>query len=89
MTLQNTPADFGPTGGQPQLTGAAPYPHAFSSNLVGGYKHRRTYKKFMKGKKSYKKGVRKYLSSVSSPGIFSKLLRKFKGSRKSRRSRKR
>ena len=87
MTLQIAPADFGATGGQPQLTGAAPYPHAFSSNLVGGYKHRRTYKKFMKGKKSYKKGVRKYLSSLSSPGIFSKLIRRFKG--KAKRSRKR
>ena len=85
MTLQLSPADVGPTGGQPQLTGSA-YPNSFSSNLAGGYKHRRTYKKFMKGRKSYKKGVRKYLSSVSSPGIFSRLMRKFKGSRKGRRS---
>jgi hypothetical protein len=85
MTGQLSPADFGATGGQPQLTGAS-YPNAFSSNLVGGYKHRRTYKKFMKGRKSYKKGVRKYLSSATSPGIFSRLIRKFKG--KSKRSRK-
>ena len=82
MTYQISPSEVnGATGGQPQLTGSA-YPNAFSSNLVGGYKHRRTYKKFMKGKKSYKNGVRKHLSS--SPGIFSRLIRKFRGTRKSK-----
>lgn len=78
MTLQLNPAEFSATGGQPQLSGSA-YPTAFSSNLVGGYKYRRTYKKFMKGKKSYKKGVRKHLSS--SPGVFSRLIRKLKGNK--------
>jgi len=84
MTGQLTPFELNnPTGGQPQqLTGSA-YPNAFSSNLVGGYKHRRTYKKFMKGRKSYKKGVRKYISS--SPGLFSRMMRKLKGSRMSRK----
>jgi len=77
MTGQLSPADFNANGGQPQqLTGSA-YPVAFSSNLVGGY--RRTYKRFMRGKKSYKKGVRKH---ISSSGLFSRMMRKIKGSRR-------
>lgn len=86
MTLQLSPEPINATGGQPQLTGSA-YPNAFSSNLAGGYKYRRTYKKFMKGKKSYKKGVRKYLSSASSSssGVFSRLMRKFKGATRKRK----
>jgi hypothetical protein len=76
MTSQLSPADFNATGGQPQLAGAA-YPTAFSSNLVGG--HRRTFKRFMRGKKSYKKGVRKH---ISSSGLFSRMMRKMKGSRR-------
>lgn len=80
MTGQLSPADFNANGGQPQqLTGSA-YPTAFSSNLVGGYKHRRTFKRFMRGKKSYKKGVRKHISSSS--GLFSRMMRKMKGSRR-------
>jgi hypothetical protein len=77
MTFQLSPSDFNATGGQPQLAGAT-YPTAFSSNLVGG--HRRTYKRFMRGKKSYKKGVRKHISSSS--GLFSRLMRKIKGSKR-------
>ena len=80
MTGQLTPADFTANGGQPQqLTGSA-YPTAFPSNHVGGYKHRHTYRRFMRGKKSYKKGVRKHISS--SKGLFSRLMRKMKGSRR-------
>lgn len=55
MTGQLSPADFNANGGQPQqLTGSA-YPTAFSSNLVGGYKHRRTFKRFMRGKRVIKR----------------------------------
>ena len=69
-------------GGFSEL-GGSQYPHVFSSNLVGGYRSRRAYKRFMKGKKSYKRGVRKHLSrrvrrnkssSSSSRGFFPKLL---------------
>lgn len=78
MTGQLTPAEFTVNGGQPQqLTGSA-YPNTFSSNLVGGY--RRTYKRFMRGKKSYKKGVRKHIKSSS--GLFSRMMRKMKGSKR-------
>ena len=78
MTGQLSPADFNANGGQPQqLTGSA-YPTAFSSNLVGGHRH--TYKRFMRGKKSYKKGVRKHIKSSS--GLFSRMMRKIKGSRR-------
>ena len=80
MTVQFTPADFTATGGQPQQLTGSQYPNAFSSNLVGGYKHRRTYKRFMRGKKSYKKGVRSYISSSS--GLFSRLMRKMNNSTK-------
>jgi hypothetical protein len=80
MTVQLTPADFTATGGQPQQLSGSAYPTAFSSNLVGGYKHRNTYKRFMRGKKSYKRGVRKHISS--SKGLFSRLMRKMKGSRR-------
>jgi len=80
MTGQMSPADFNASGGQPQQLFGASYPTAFSSNLVGGYKHRHTYKRFMRGKKSYKKGVRKHISS--SKGLFSRLMRKMKGSRR-------
>jgi hypothetical protein len=80
MTFQLTPETLNnATGGQPQLAGST-YPDTFSSNQVGGYNRRRTYKKFMRGKKSYKNKVRKYMSSSS--GLFSRLLRKMKGSRK-------
>ena len=78
MTGQIGPADFNANGGQPQQLVGSAYPNAFSSNLVGG--HRRTYKRFMRGKKSYKKGVRKHMSSSS--GLFSRMMRKIKGSRK-------
>jgi len=78
MTFQLSPSDFNATGGQPQQLTGSPYQTAFSSNLVGG--HRRTYKRFMRGKKSYKKGVRKHISSSS--GLFSRLMRKIKGSKR-------
>lgn len=55
-------------------------PSRFSSNHVGGYKTRRTYKKFMRGRKNYKKSVKSYLSS--SAGMFSKLMRKIRGTKK-------
>ena len=61
------------------LTGVSD-PSRFSSNLVGGYKTRRTYKKFMRGRKNYKKSVKSYLSSSS--GMFSKLINKFRGTKK-------
>lgn len=83
MTNQLSPADFTATGGQPQQLDGAAYPNAFSSNLVGGYKHNRTYKKFMRGKKSHKRGVRNYISS--STGLFSRLMRKIKGNKSKRR----
>jgi hypothetical protein len=80
MTYQLSPSDFNANGGQPQQLAGSAYPNAFSSNLVGGYKHRRTYKRFMHGKKSYKKGVRKHIKSSS--GLFSRMMRKMKGSRR-------
>jgi hypothetical protein len=80
MTGQLTPADLNANVGQPQQLAGSAYPSAFSSNLVGGYKHRHTYKRFMRGKKSYKKGVRKHISSSS--GLFSRMMRKIKGSRR-------
>ena len=47
MTFQLTPETLNnATGGQPQLAGSA-YSNAFSSNQVGGYNRRRTYKKFI------------------------------------------
>jgi len=87
MTAQLTPADFTATGGQPQQLTGSLYPNAFSSNLVGG--HRRTYKRFMRGKKSYKKRVHKHLSSSSSSGLFSRLMRKMKITGKSKSKRRR
>jgi hypothetical protein len=69
-------------GGAP-LSGAK-MPNALPSNQGGGrFRPNRTFKKFMRGKKNYKKSVRKYLSSSS--GMFSKMLRKIKGSSKKRR----
>jgi hypothetical protein len=62
----------------------AKMPNALPSNQVGGkFRPTRTFKKFMRGKKNYKKSVRKYLSSSS--GMFSKVMRKIKGSSKKRR----
>ena len=47
-------------------------PTEFSSNLIGGRRRsRRTYKRFMRGRKNYKKSVRR------SPGIMSRLMRGF------------
>ena len=63
------------------LTGSA-NPSNFPSNHVGGYKARRTYRKFMRGRKNHKKSVRKYLSSSS--GMFSKLMNKIRGTKKRR-----
>lgn len=63
------------------LTGAK-MPNAFPSNQAGG-KPRHTFKRFMRGKKNYKKSVRKYLSSSS--GMFSKMMRKIKGSSSKKR----
>lgn len=83
MTFQLTPSEFNATGGQPQLLSGSQYPNAFSSNLVGGYRHRRTYKRFMRGKKSYKKRVHRHISSSS--GLFSRLMRKFKTNSKKKR----
>ncbi len=62
------------------LTGAK-MPDALPSNQSGGRK--RTFKRFMRGKKNYKKSVRKYLSSSS--GMFSKMMRKMKGSSSKKR----
>jgi hypothetical protein len=77
---QLNPSDL--TQGE-SLTGAK-IPNALASNQVGGrFRPNRTFKKFMRGKKNYKKSVRKYLSSSS--GIFSKMMRKIKGSSKKRR----
>ena len=65
------------------LTGAK-MPDALPSNQVGGrFRPKRTFKKFMRGKKNYKKSVRKYLSSSS--GMFSKMMRKIKGSSSKKR----
>ena len=65
------------------LTGAQA-PNTFSSNQAGGrFRPKRTFKKFMRGKKNYKKSVRKYLSSSS--GMFSKMMRKIKGSSSKKR----
>ena len=66
-----------------ELTGSK-MPNAFPSNHVGGRsRSKRTFKKFMRGKKNYKKSVRKYLSSSS--GMFSKVMRKIKGSSSKKR----
>ena len=68
---------------QNDLIGAK-MPNALPSNQVGGkFRPNQTFKKFMRGKKNYKKSVRKYLSSSS--GLFSKVMRKIKGSSKKRR----
>lgn len=50
-------------------------PVQFSSNLVGGYRHRNrnTYKRFMRGRKNYKSSVRRRISS--SPGLLSRLFK--------------
>ena len=65
------------------LTGAQ-MPNALASNQVGGkFRPNRTFKKFMRGKKNYKKSVRKYLSSSS--GMFSKMMRKIRGSSSKKR----
>ena len=78
-----SPLDLTDTQGSATTTGAA-NPSALPSNHVGGrFRPKRTFKKFMRGKKNYKKSVRKYLSSSS--GMFSKLIRKIKGSSKKRR----
>ena len=64
--------------------GGAQAPNTFSSNQAGGrFRPKRTFKKFMRGKKNYKKSVRKYLSSSS--GMFSKMMRKIKGSASKKR----
>lgn len=66
-----------------ELTGSK-MPNAFPSNQVGGrFSPNRTFKKFMRGKKNYKKSVRKYLSSSS--GMFSKVMRKIKRSSSKKR----
>lgn len=65
------------------LTGAQ-MPNALASNQAGGrFRHKRTFKKFMRGKKNYKKSVRNYLSSSS--GMFSKMMRKIRGSSSKKR----
>jgi len=76
------------TQGESSLIGAPlggdKMPDTFSSNHVGGrFRPKRTFKKFMRGKKNYKKSVRKYLSSSS--GMFSKMMRKIKGSSSKKR----
>ena len=77
-----TPSDLTEQSLGAPLTGAQ-MPNALASNQAGGrFRPRRTFKKFMRGKKNYKKSVRKYLSSSS--GMFSKLIRKIKGSKKRR-----
>lgn len=64
--------------------GGAQAPDALASNQAGGrFRPKRTFKKFMRGKKNYKKSVRKYLSSSS--GMFSKMMRKIKGSSSKKR----
>ena len=64
--------------------GGAQDPSMFASNQAGGrFRPKRTFKKFMRGKKNYKKSVRKYLSSSS--GMFSKMMRKIKGSSSKKR----
>lgn len=76
------PFELTDTQGSASLIGAK-MPDALASNQAGGrFRPRRTFKKFMRGKKNYKKSVRKYLSSSS--GMFSKLIRKIKGSKKRR-----
>jgi hypothetical protein len=82
------PLDLTDTQGGSSLIGAplsgASNPSAFPSNHVGGRsRSKRTFKKFMRGKKNYKKSVRKYLSSSS--GMFSKMMRKIKGSSSKKR----
>jgi len=74
------PFELTDTQGGATLTGAQDS-SMFSSNHVGGRK--RTFKKFMRGRKNYKKSVRKYLSSSS--GMFSKMMRKIKGSSSKKR----
>jgi hypothetical protein len=77
-----SPSDLTNAQGSASLIGAK-MPDALASNQAGGrFRPRRTFKKFMRGKKNYKKSVRKYLSSSS--GMFSKLIRKIKGSKKRR-----
>ena len=77
------PSDLTNAQGGASFSGAQS-PILFSSSQSGGrFRPRRTFKKFMRGKKNYKKSVRKYLSSSS--GMFSKLIRKIKGSSKKRR----
>lgn len=58
-------------------------PTNIPSNHVGGYKARRTYKRFMRGRKNYKKSVKRYLTSSS--GMISKLMRKIRGSSRRKR----
>ena len=78
-----SPLDLTDTQGSATTTGAA-NPSALPSNHVGGrFRPKRTFKKFMRGKKNYKKSVRKYLSSSS--GMFSKMMRKIKGSSSKKR----
>ena len=77
-----SPSDLTNAQGSASLIGAK-MPDALASNQAGGrFRPRRTFKKFMRGKKNYKKSVRKYLSSSS--GMFSKLIRKIKGTKKRR-----
>jgi len=78
------PSDLSTGNQSSSLTGAQPT-GSYSSNLVGGrHRARHTYKRFMRGKKNYKKSVKRY---VSSPGIITKLMRRM--SSKKGRSRRR
>ena len=78
-----SPFDLTDTQGSATLTGAQ-VPSMFPSNQAGGrFRPKRTFKNFMRGKKNYKKSVRKYLSSSS--GMFSKMMRKIKGSSSKKR----
>lgn len=73
-----SPSDLTEPPVNSSLTGAS-VPSALPSNQVGGkFRPNRTFKRFMRGKKNYKKSVRKYLSSSS--GLFTKMMRKIKGS---------
>ena len=77
------PFELTDTQGGATLTGDQ-MPNALASNQAGGRsRSKRTFKKFMRGKKNYKKSVRKYLSSSS--GMFSKMMRKIKGSSSKKR----
>lgn len=75
------PSDLSIGNQSSSLTGAQPT-GSYSSNLVGGrHRTRHTYKRFMRGKKNYKKSVKRY---ISSPGMISKLMRRMTSSSKIR-----